>query len=145
MSSSSAAPITIRRGTAEDIEPILNLLTEYGLPRSYFEPFYLNDSSYRPEHSWVAEQHGRLVSHLRIYDRWMRIGRAKLHIAGVGNVITAQDARGHGYSGRLIRAMLPVLSQEGYVYSLLWTHLPGLYGRYGWLPVEQDLVRAVLS
>ncbi len=138
MSSGSKVPVTIRRGTPEDIEPILDLLTEYGLPRSYFEPFYLNDTSYRPEQSWVLEQNGRLLSHLRIYDRWIRVGRAKLHIAGVGNVITAQDARGHGYSGQIIRAMLPVLQQEGYAYSLLWTHLPDLYGRYGWVPVEQD-------
>src|SRR6266704_2778572 len=144
MSSGGKVPVTIRRGTPEDIEPILDLLTEYGLPRSYFEPFFLNDTSYRPEQSWVVEQNGRLLSHLRIYDRWIRVGRAKLHIAGVGNVITARDARGHGYSGQLIRAMLPVLYQEGYAYSLLWTHLPGLYSRYGWVPIEQELVRAVL-
>ncbi|HEX6480478.1 MAG TPA: GNAT family N-acetyltransferase [Ktedonobacteraceae bacterium] len=136
--------VTIRRGTAADIEPILDLLTEYGFPRSYFEPFYLNDTSYRPEHSWVVERNGRLLSHLRIYDRWIRVGRAKLHIAGVGNVITAQDARGHGYSGQIMRVMLPVLDQEGYAYSLLGTHIPHLYGRYGWVPVEQDLLQAVL-
>jgi len=137
-------PITIRRCTSKDIEPILELLTEYGLPRSYFEPFYLNDSSYRPEQSWVVEQHGQLLSHLRIYDRWIRISRAKLHIAGVGNVITAREARGHGYAGKIMRAMLPALQQEGYAYSLLWTHLPDLYGRYGWVLIEQDLLRAVL-
>src|SRR5437588_7779124 len=130
MSSSKEMPVTVRRGRPEDVEPILNLLTEYGLPRSYFEPFYLNDSSYRPEQSWVVEQGGRLLSHLRIYDRWIRVGRAKLHIAGVGNVITAQDARGHGYSGQIMQAMLPVLQQEGYAYSLLWLHLPYLYVCY---------------
>jgi predicted N-acetyltransferase YhbS len=141
---SEEMPVTIRRGRPGDIESILDLLTEYGLPRSYFEPFYLNDTSYRPELSWVVERNGRLLSHLRIYDRWIRVGQAKLHIAGVGNVITAQDARGHGYSGQIIRAMLPVLNQEGYAYSLLWTHIPHLYGRYGWAPVEQDLMQAVL-
>jgi predicted acetyltransferase len=144
MSPGSNTPVIIRRGTSEDIEPILNLLTEYKLPRSYFEPFYLNDTSYRPAHSWVVEQNGRLVSHLRIYDRWIRVGQAKLHIAGIGNVITARDARGQGYAGKLMRAMLPELSREGYHYSLLWTHLPGLYSRHGWVPIEQDLVRAVL-
>ena len=144
MSSGSEVPVTIRRGTPEDIESILDLLTEYGLPRSSFEPLYLNDTSYRPEQSWVVEQNGRLVSHLRIFDRWIRVGRTKLHIAGVGNVITAPDARGHNYSGQIMRAMLPVLQQEGYAYSLLWTHLPDLYGRYGWVPIEQELVRAVL-
>src|SRR5438045_8506526 len=123
MNSGSRMSVTIRRATSEDIEPILDLLTEYGFPRSYFEPFYLNDSSYRPEQSWVLEQNGRLLSHLRIYDRWIRVGRAKLHIAGVGNVITALDARGRGYSGKIIEARLPVLHHAGTSYSLLWTHL----------------------
>src|SRR5438045_5672645 len=144
MSSSSAAPITIRRGIAEDIEPILNLLTEYGLPRSYFEPFYLNDSSYRPEQSWVIEEYGQLVSHIRIYDRWIRVEQAKVHIAGIGNVITALNARGHGYAGKIMRTMLPVLQQEGYAYSLLWTHLPDLCGRYRWVLIAQDLLRVVV-
>lgn len=144
MSSSRELPATVRRGRPEDVEPILNLLTEYEFPRSFFEPFYLNDSSYRPEQSWVVEQGGRLLSHLRIFDRWIRVGSEKLHIAGVGNVITARDARGHGYSGQIMRAMLPVLQQEGYAYSLLWTHIPQLYARYGWAPIEQDLVQAIL-
>src|SRR5438105_13784479 len=139
MSSNKEMSATIRQGTPEDVEPILELLTEYGLPRSYFEPFYLNDSSYRPEQSCVVEQHGQLLSHLRIYDRWIRISRPKLHIAGVGNVITAREARGHGYARKIMRAMLPALQQEGYAYSLLWTHLPDLYGRYGWVLIEQDL------
>src|SRR5438270_4284065 len=144
MSSGGKVPVTIRRGTPEDIEPILDLLTDYGLPRSYFEPFYLNDTSYRPEQSWVVEQQGRLVSHLRIYDRWMYIGPARVHIAGIGNVITATDARGSGHAGRLIRAILPVLQQEGYAYSLLWTHLLEMYSRFGWVAIEQELVRALL-
>ena len=84
---------TIRRARPDDIEPILTLLTEYELPRSSFEPFYMHDTSYRPEHSWVVEQQGRLLSHIRIYDRWIRVGQAKLHIASIGNVITARDAR----------------------------------------------------
>lgn len=144
MSANNGMLVTIRQARPEDVEAILELLTEYGRPRSYFEPFYLNDTSYRPEHSWVVEQHGRLLSHLRIYDRWIRIGSARMHVAGVGNVITAQDVRGHGYSGQIMRAMLPVLQQERYAYSLLWTHILKLYGRYGWAPIEQELVRAIL-
>ncbi|MFL5627477.1 MAG: GNAT family N-acetyltransferase [Ktedonobacteraceae bacterium] len=144
MSSSHKQPTLVRRATPGDIEAILNLLTDYGLPRSYFEPFYLNDSSYRPEQSWVVEQDGRLVSHIRIYDRWMYVGQTKLHIAGLGNVITAPDARGSGHAGRLLRAMLSALEQEDYAYSLLWTHLLDMYSRYGWVAIEQELVRAML-
>jgi hypothetical protein len=55
MSRSEAATI-IRRAKDEDVEGILNLLTHYDAPRRYFEPFYYKDPTYRPEHSWVAEQ-----------------------------------------------------------------------------------------
>ncbi len=141
---SAGASVTLRRATPQDVEPILDLLTEYGRPRSYFEPFYLNDTSYRPEHSWVIEQQGRLLSHLRVYDRWIRIGRAKLRIAGIGNVITAQNAHGYGYAGQLMLAMLTELQREEYAYSLLWTHTPNFYEHYGWVPIEQQAVRASL-
>lgn len=144
MDSSRKTHVTIRRGTSEDIEPILELLTEYELPRSYFEPFYLNDTSYLPEQSWVVEQDGRLVSHLRVFDRWIRVGRTKLHVAGIGNVITARDARGHGYAGQIMRVMLPELQREAYAYSLLGTHIPNLYMRYGWVPIEQEILQALL-
>jgi len=71
----------IRRANAEDVGPILDLLAFYERPRSYFEPFYLSDPNYRPEHSWVADQDGRLVAHLRIFDRSIRVGGVGLRIA----------------------------------------------------------------
>ena len=71
MSRSEAATI-IRRAKDEDVEGILDLLTHYDAPRSSFEPFYYNDPTYRPEHSWVADQGGRLVAHLRVFDRKIR-------------------------------------------------------------------------
>lgn len=145
MQNSNDVPTITRRATHEDVERILDLLTEYGLPRSYFEPFYLNDTTYRPEHSWVVERNGRLISHVRVYDRWMRIGRAKLRIAGIGNVITAPDSRKQGYAARLLRTILPELQKEGFAYSLLWTDRPNVYSRNGWAPIEQEQVRAVLA
>jgi len=135
---------SIRRANAEDAGPILDLLAFYERPRSYFEPFYLSDPSYRPEHSWVADQDGRLVAHLRIFDRSIRVGGVGLRIAGVGNVITAPDQRGHGYAGQLLRAMLGVIPAEGFAYSLLRAYQPALYERHGWAPLDQELTRAQL-
>jgi hypothetical protein len=51
----SSGGVTIRRARDEDVENILDLLAYYEVPRSYFEPFYLRDPSYRPEHSQVAK------------------------------------------------------------------------------------------
>ena len=139
-----AAGITVRQARATDLDAILDLLTEYDLPRAHFAPFYQHDPTYRPEQSWLAEQDGRLAAHLRVYERWIRMGGAALRIAGVGNVITARAYRGRGLAGRLLRAMLAGARAAGFPYSLLWTHLPAMYARYGWAPIEQKLIEAVL-
>ncbi len=139
-----SATFAIRRGRPEDVDAILDLLTEYDLPRTHFAPAYLRDPDYRPEHSWLVEVEGRLAAHLRVFDRSVRVGGAALRIAGVGNVITASEHRSRGYAGSLLQAMLRGVEQAGFAYSLLWTHLPDWYGRYGWVPIDETVVRARL-
>ena len=138
----AGSQVIVRRGRRSDLEAILDLLTEYGHGRAFFEPRYYVDPTYRPEFSWVAEDRGRIVAHLRVFDRTIRLfsGRS-LRVAGVGNVITASAARGQGHAGRLLAAMLHDTEREGFAYSLLWTHLPGLYARYGWAPIRETRVR----
>jgi predicted acetyltransferase len=121
----------IRRARAEDVEPILDLLAFYERPRSYFEPFYLSDPSYRPDQSWLVEQDGRLLAHLRVFDRSIRVGGARLRVAALGNLITAPDQRGRGHAGRLLEAILAETPDEGFAYSLLRAYQPTLYERYG--------------
>src|SRR5712692_8488377 len=130
MSASEGPPATIRQGRPADVEAILDLLTHYELPRAAFERHYYADPTYRPEHSWLVERDGRLVAHLRIYDRLLYLSGARLRVAGVGNVVTHRDERSRGYAGQLLEAVLAALPGEGYAYSLLWTHLPVYYARY---------------
>ena len=132
----------IRRGRPDDVEPILDLLAFYERPRSYFEPFYLTDPTYRPEHSWVIEDNGRLLAHLRVFDRKVRVGGTELRVAAIGNVITAPDQRGRGLAGQLLEAMLQELPTDGFTYSLLRAYQSVLYERYGWAPIEEELVQA---
>jgi len=134
----------IRRAGPGDVDAILDLLVEYGLPRAYFEPLYLADRSYRPGQSWIAEQDGQLVAHLRVYDRRIRLHGVAVRIAGVGNVITGRAFRGQGYAGRLLAATAAGAAADGFAYSLLWTHLPVLYERYGWALIDQPAVRATM-
>jgi GNAT superfamily N-acetyltransferase len=143
MSVSEGAAV-IRQGQAGDVEPILDLLAHYERPRSYFEPFYLRDPSYRPEHSWVAEQGGRLLAHLRVFDREILVGGTGLRVAAIGNVITAPDQRGRGHAGRLLAAMLKEIPNEGFAYSLLRAYRPSLYEHHGWVPIGEEVTRAAL-
>ena len=140
-----AGDVIVRRARDEDVENILDLLAYYEVPRSYFEPFYLRDPSYRAEHSWVAEEDSRLLAHLRVFDRTIQAGGAELRVAGIGNVITAPDQRGRGHAGRLLESMLAEIPKEGFAYSLLRAYRPILYERHGWAPIGEEVVRAELA
>ena len=144
MSERGESPAVVRRARDEDVEQILDLLAFYDVPRSYFAPFYLSDPSYRPECSWLVEEGGRLVAHLRVFDRVIRAGGTGLRVACVGNVITAPEGRGRGHAGRLLEAMLAEIPAEGFAYSLLRAYRPDLYERYGWPSIQSELVRATL-
>jgi N-acetylglutamate synthase-like GNAT family acetyltransferase len=132
----------IRQAGATDVEAILDLLTHYDLPREHFAPAYQQDPTYQPEESWVAEEDGHLLAHIRVYVRRIRASAAELRIAGVGNVVTARAARGRGHAGRLLQALLAWARDTEFAYSLLWTHIPAMYARYGWVPIDQEIVRA---
>src|SRR5947209_883698 len=130
----------VRQASQTDVEPILDLLTHYDLPRSHFEPWYYDDPDYRPDQLWVAERQGKLVAHLRVYDRTIRVSGMPLRLAGIGNVVTAREERGRGYAGMLLEGVLDGLSSGPFAYSLLWTHVPKVYAAYGWVPIPEELV-----
>ena len=138
--------VVIRTGTERDVPRILDLLTHYDQPRADFEPWYEHDPNYRPDHSWLLEEGGALVAHLRLYPRRLRLGSAAaLEVAGIGNVITAREARGRGHADRLLRAALGAAAGAGFAYSLLWTHLPAVYQRHGFGPAPEDVVRLTVG
>jgi predicted N-acetyltransferase YhbS len=121
-----------------DIEAILDLLTHYDMPRAAFEPYYRKDSSYRPEHSWIARDNGEILAHLRIYPRRMRLDGGVVRMAGIGNVVIARHARGRGLARVLLERVVEHLDNADYALSLLWTHVPGVYATHGWHPLPQE-------
>jgi GNAT superfamily N-acetyltransferase len=137
--------VRVRPARADELDAILDLLMDYDLPRSVFEPWYIADPTYRPEHSWVVEDNGRLVAHLRIYERDIDVGGPVLHVAGIGNVITAHSARGRGHARRLLETTLAELPRQGFDYSLLWTHLPTMYKAFGWATLPELEVLGIVA
>jgi hypothetical protein len=67
--------VAVRKGRAGDLDRILNLLTQYRRPRSYFEPWYLADPSYQPAQSWLAE---------RTASWWRFCGSTRVSCASAG-------------------------------------------------------------
>ena len=68
--------LVLRAARADDIDRVLDPLTHYDQPRAAFEPWYEHDPAYRPDLSWLEEKNDRLVAHLRIYLRQLRLGAA---------------------------------------------------------------------
>lgn len=145
MSIDAGSRVVVRRGRPSDLDEILDLLTGYGLGREFFAPRYERDPTYRPELSWVAVLDGRIVAHVRVFDRTIRLAGGTLRVAGVGNVITAEEHRRAGHAGRLLEAMLDDVAREGFPYSLLWTHVSRVYARYGWATIGETRVRATVD
>lgn len=138
--------LTVRRATDADVEPILDLLTHYDLPRSHFEPLYYEDPSYRPEQSLVAEADGALVAHLRLFPRELRLGGAArpLPVLGVGNVVTAREWRERGHLRSFLGRVLGAAERRPYAFAILWTYVPQVYARQGFETLTVPVTTAVV-
>jgi len=94
---------------------------------------YFAGSSYDWSVSRVAEEDGRMVSHVGIWDYQMRVGRARLRTGGVGAVMTHGDYRKRGLACRVFGALLPAMREAGYHFSLLFG-IRNFYDRFGYVP-----------
>jgi GNAT superfamily N-acetyltransferase len=97
-----------------------------------------HDSTYRRRHSRVVEVDGRVVAHLRIFDRRMWVRGARLRAAGIGSVATNPDYRRRGLASALLRDTIDFLWRDGYHLSFLGSEVaPLFYERLGWRVVRE--------
>jgi GNAT superfamily N-acetyltransferase len=89
-------------------------------------------SSYDWETSRAGLLNGRMVAHFGVYNFLMRLGRARLRVAGVGLVATDPGYRRRGLMMRTARAALEAVREAGYDLSFL-SGIPGFYGRLGYV------------
>ncbi len=78
----------------------------------------------------VLEVDGEIAAHVRIVPKVMRVGRAKLRVAGVGAVGTHPWQQKKGYMAALVRDTIGFMESEGYDLSLLFG-IANFYHRFG--------------
>jgi predicted N-acetyltransferase YhbS len=121
----------LREGeTAECVDLICLAFSEKS--RRRFENQFIGDSSFEPEQARVCIVDGRIVSHVRVSDRPIRIGFAVVRMGGIGAVATHPDYRGRGYSTALLWDAVNYMEREQYDVSMLFTGLKEHYGKIGW-------------
>ena len=97
------------------------------------------DSSYRYDQSRVVVVDGRVVAHLRVWERSRRIGSCIVRMGGIGGVCTHPDYRGDGYATALMQDTISYMRRVGYDLSVLFSIIPcRFYRQLGWgcLPLE---------
>ena len=104
------------------------------------------DPTWCPSQTPVVVVEGRIVSTLRIWDRWVHLGSTPVRMGGIGGVTTHPDYRGRGIATRLMEHAAEYMRDDGYDLGLLFTMIPaGFYRRLGWSCVPLMGFHAKLS
>jgi len=105
-------------------------------PRLY--PNYLDLLLKRmPREQWrlsrtVWAHDGAPIAHIRIADRTMTLGAARVRVAGIGDVCTHPFRRKRGLMRTLFAHVNQFMREERYDLSLLWG-IPNFYDKFGFI------------
>ncbi|MDE2998694.1 MAG: GNAT family N-acetyltransferase [Gemmatimonadota bacterium] len=101
-----------------------------------YRTYVRDDPGYRMDQSRVLLADGRIVAHLRVWDRAIRVRGSVLRAGGIGSVLTHPDHRGRGYARALMRNAEAYMLEAGYDVGLLFTIIgTPFYRALGWTPI----------
>ena len=80
-----------------------------------------------PTTSMLLRDGGRVVGHLAIYERDIKIGEEALRVGLLGEIAIAADRRGAGLARRLVRRAHEHLRARSIPFSILFAFAPRVY------------------
>ncbi len=108
----------------------------------YFER-YFRDPLWKPDYTRVCLVEGRIVAAMQVVRRPVRLPNgATLWMAGIANVATLPEYRGHGFASQLLRDLHAVMDAEDFAFGLLFTGIHDFYARLGWERLPLPLYQA---
>jgi predicted acetyltransferase len=108
----------------------------FSLPADYFRTLADKDPLFDYENVFVARSDGRIVSHVQVFPKVMRIAGAKVWMAGIGGVATDPAYRGRGLASDLLKMAVGSMARRGMETSILFTGIHDFYRRLGWETVS---------
>lgn len=87
---------------------------------------------------FVAQEDGRLLGHMGLLYRAIRIGDATVPIWGLADVATAPEARGKGVASQLLRSCINFAISTPARFFLLFGNRP-IYAGHGFVSVSNPL------
>ncbi len=130
----------IRGAKESELEELIELQRLVFRPDEAAQPRYRayvrEDPTYRLDQSRVVVDGERIVGHLRVWDRLIRVRGAKLRAGGLGGVLTHPAYRGRGYARALMRDTEGYMLEAGYDLGLLFTIIgTAFYRALGWTEI----------
>lgn len=127
-----------RAARRSERDAVLDLLALWYNDREFFARYNLNDPAFRDELCLVAEDRGRLVSTVQIFDRRINIDGQAVPMGGIGSVFTREDYRHQDIASRLMQLAVATMEHEGFEVSLLFAVRLTFYNRFGWKEVNRS-------
>jgi len=120
---------------AEDFPGLLDLLDlvfsggrRGGIQRRF--PHILKEDNLK--NLYIIKEKGRIVSHIALLYRRMRLGREEVPLAIISLMATHPDFRRQGYATALLKFVIEKMERDGIILSVLWTGMADFYRRFGW-------------
>ena len=139
---------TIRPIRESELDELIDLLCAVHNPEGHerYRGYMEGDPTWCPSQTPVIVVGDRIVSTLRIWDRWVHLGATPVRMGGIGGVTTHPDYRGRGIATRLMEHAAEYMRDDGYDLGLLFTMIPArFYRRLGWCCVPLMGFHAKLS
>jgi len=111
-----------------------------------YRSYVREDPTYRIGQTRIAEVDGRIVGHLRVWDRKLAVRRTVLTAGGIGSLLTHPEYRGRGIASGLLDDTERYFEETGYDIGLLFSIIgTPYYVARGWSPIPISTFELNLS
>jgi GNAT superfamily N-acetyltransferase len=101
-----------------------------------YRSYVRDDPTFRIGQTRVAEMGGRIVGHLRVWDRKLAVRGTVLTAGGIGSLLTHPEYRGRGIASGLLENTEQYFEEASYDIGLLFSIIgTPYYACRGWSPI----------
>ncbi|MBN1900969.1 GNAT family N-acetyltransferase [Candidatus Sumerlaeota bacterium] len=129
--------------TGKDLEEIADMMGKIFRRKNWFEFYQMRMAYqtkapyYKPEHSRIVREKGKILGHVSIIEKYMRIEDCIVKIAGIGDVYTHPDARGKHVASHLMNDAIDYMRKRRYPLTMLYG-IPNFYHKFGYIEAMMD-------
>lgn len=124
--------------TPTDLEQIADMMGRIFVRKSWFDlyatrmAYQTKDPWYKPEFSRIAKVDGRVVAHVSVVEKRMRVGRSVVRVGGIGDVFTHPEHRKHSFGRLLMEDAVKYMRENDFPLTMLYG-IPNYYHKFGYI------------